>query len=212
MARIHERKAAKDYPGTDIKKGDTYYYVQIKTGPRSSRTIRSKIRPKRWQLTGSEFYSTLWQIEDERFDGVAEASDLKDIAEELRTLGEEQQEKFDNMPDGLQQGDTGQLLEARAENCGTWADEIETVADQLEEELTTFDDGLEPWREYHRAMKEWEDADEEERGPEPDEPTEAAHDSFQSIDLEDEDAVREARQEIINDKVQEAQDANPGID
>lgn len=34
MARVHHRKAAKDYPQQGIAKGDMYYYVKIKTGPR----------------------------------------------------------------------------------------------------------------------------------------------------------------------------------
>lgn len=143
MAKVQERTARKDYPANGIKKGDRYFYVAIKTGPRSSRTIRSLTRPKRWELTGSDFYSQLWPIEDEGFDKVSEASDLNDIAEELRNLGSEQQDKFDNMPEGLQHGDTGQMLEERANACEEWADGIETAANELEEALSTFDGAVE---------------------------------------------------------------------
>ena len=55
MARVHHRKAAKDYPDHGIAKGDLYYYTKIKTGPRSSRVLRSKEPFKRSQLTSSEF-------------------------------------------------------------------------------------------------------------------------------------------------------------
>ena len=44
MARVTRRKAAKDYPDAGINKGDLYYYAKIKTGPRTSRTLRS-IKP-----------------------------------------------------------------------------------------------------------------------------------------------------------------------
>lgn len=211
MARVQERKAAKDYPSNGIKKGDRYFYVKIKTGPYSSRTIRSLTRPKRWELTTSDFYSQLWPIEDEGFDGVAEASDLKDIAEQLRELGQEQQEKFDNMPDGLQQGDTGQQIEERAQQCEEWADAIDQAADELETKLDEFDAAVEPWRDYHEAKAEWDDEDEDARGDEPTEPTETLPDALDGVDLSDETAVAAARQELVDEAVQEAQDANPGI-
>ena len=212
MAKIEERTARKDYPANGIKKGDRYFFVAVKTGPRSSRTIRSLTRPKRWELTGSEFYSELWQIEDEGFDGIEDASALKDVAERIRELGEAQQEKFDNMPEGLQQGDTGQMLEQRAENCSSWADDIENTADELESELEEFDAAIEPWKEHQIALKGWEDADEDERGDEPEEPDVTLPDCLDGVDLEDEEAVANARQELINEKVEEASGSNPGIE
>ena len=214
MARIQERKAAKDYPASGIKKGDTYFYVKIKTGPYSSRTIRSKTRPKRYELTGSEFYSQLWQIEDERFQDIDGSEALRDIANDLRQLGEEQQEKFDNMPEGLQQGDTGQRLEERAQACEGWADDIDNAAEELDTALEEFEAALEPWAAYNKARDEWDDLDEEEQEgkEEPTEPDEPLPDCLEGVDLADESAVASARQELIDEKVQEAQDANPGID
>jgi hypothetical protein len=185
MARIQERKAAKDYPHSGIKKGDKYFYVKIKTGPYSSRTIRSLTRPKRWELTSSDFYSQLWQIEDERFNAVCDHDDLRSIAEDVRALGEEQQEKFDNMPEGLQQGDTGQQVEARANGCEEWADAIEQAADELENALSSFDDAI---------------------------TARNADDLPDGLDVDDEDAVAAARQEIVEEKAQEASDAHPGMD
>jgi flagellar biosynthesis chaperone FliJ len=213
MARVQERKAAKDYPQNGIKKGDTYFYVKIKTGPYSSRTIRSLQRPKRYQLTGSEFYSQLWQIEDDAFAGVNEASDLREIAEQLRELGQEQQDKFDNMPEGLQQGDTGMMLEERASSCEVWADDIDSTADELEAALEEFDAAIEPWAAYNAARDEYDDLDEEDQegAVEPQEPDAELPDVLDGVDLSDEDAVAAARNELIAEKAQEAQDANPGI-
>lgn len=212
MARIHLRKAAKDYPANGIKKSDQYYFVKIKTGPYSSRTIRSLTRPKRWELTTSDFYSQLWPIEDERFGEVTEASDLNDIASDLRALGDEQQGKFDNMPDGLQQGDTGQQVELRSTQCGEWADAIETIANDLESKLAEFDTATEQYAaakaEYDNAMAEYDpDGDE----PEPDEPA-VPEELSDCSDPDDPDEVQRARQTIADEAAQEAQDANPGID
>lgn len=140
MPKVEHRRAGKDYPDQGIVKGEMYYYCNMKTGPRSSRVMRSKEPFKRWQLTTSEYFSTLWQIEDRlsSFDGVF--SDLEEIIEELETLRDETQGKFDNMPEGLQQGDTGQMLEERV-------GELEDLISTLQDLDTDEDDRLEQFRE-----------------------------------------------------------------
>lgn len=78
MPKVEHRKA---YPEAGIEPGKLYYYyVSMKTGPRSSKVMRSKTPFKRWQLTMSEYYAKLWQIEDalSEFDGgFEEMEDLK---------------------------------------------------------------------------------------------------------------------------------------
>ena len=126
MAKVHHRKARKDYPDAGIKKGDMYYTASVKTGPRSSKTIRQLEPIKRWQLTTSSFLSALWQWEDriEKFD---DQSDLEDLISEIRELGEEQYQNYENMPEGLQQGDTGMMLEERSSACEEAANELEEI-------------------------------------------------------------------------------------
>jgi len=132
MARAQYRKAAKDYPSAGIKKGDMYYYWKLKTGPRSSMTYRQLTPPKPWQLTTSEFLSEYYRLQDEVENLSAEnvedlRSQVEDITGRVETLAEETREKFDNMPEGLQQGDTGQLLEERAEAMENWQSDLEGV-------------------------------------------------------------------------------------
>jgi hypothetical protein len=129
MARVHHRKARKDYPAHGIKRGDMYYFAQIKTGPRSSRTIRSLTRPTRSQLTSSDFMSQSYDLDD----AVSAADDvetLRSLADDIRQLGEDQQEKLDNMPEGLQQGDTGQLIQERIDGCEEWATSVDEACDE----------------------------------------------------------------------------------
>jgi uncharacterized protein YukE len=200
MAKAVLKKAAKDYPESGINKGDNYYFAQIKTGPRSSRTIRSRNPIPRSQLTTSSFKSQLYDIEDTAFYAVSEASDLRDIAERVRELGQEAQESLDNMPEGLQQGDTGQLLEERVNAMDGWADDIESTADELESELQEFDDEVD-------AYRTWLNDPEQDENEEPDLPG-----SLSADQIEDDDAVQGARQELIDAKAQEAADANPGVE
>ncbi len=71
---------------------------------------------------------------------------VEDIAQRLRDLADECTEKHDNMPEGLQQGDSGQLLEERADMCNSAADELDGIDfEDFEEpgewELPDADDG-----------------------------------------------------------------------
>lgn len=195
MARVHHRKARKDYPEKGIKKGDMYYFAQIKTGPRSSLTIRQLTPIKQSQLTSSDFLSQLYGLEegmDEIVHDESAVEALTDLAQSLRDLGQEQQDKFDNMPEGFQQGDTGQLLEERVSNCDQWADEIDTIANDLESKIAEIND---------KPLEDLEDLayDPDEEGAE--EPSD--------------EQVQEAREREITDAVAEAisevQGANPGF-
>ena len=60
---------------------------------------------------------------------VTTQAEARDIASAIQELADQQREKFDNTPEGLQQGPTGQLLEARAENCEDWSAALENEAD-----------------------------------------------------------------------------------
>lgn len=131
MARVHKRKAAKDYPQNGIAKGDEYYYVKVKTGPRSSRVMRSKTPFKRSQLTQSDYLGQLYDWEDDKA-AISSMDDAQGFADTIRSLGEEQDEKFNNMPEGLQQGDSGQMLEARRDACEQAATEIEEIISEWE--------------------------------------------------------------------------------
>lgn len=132
MPRVHTQRAAKDYPEQGIEKGEIYYKWTLRPGGPYSRgtTYKSKTFPKPWQLTSSEFLQRQYMLED-RLQELTEEDllngELESIASDIRELGEEQQEKFDNMPEGLQQGSTGEMIEERACNCEAWADEVENV-------------------------------------------------------------------------------------
>ena len=135
--------------GTKIKKGDSYHWWKFRYGGRHVRCLKPECAPKPSDLTQSEFYGTLYDIQDSVETALDEfrnggdpgdlASALNDAAGQLRDLGEECQGKFDNMPEGLQQGDTGQLLENRAQECEGKADELESAASEIES-IELYDD------------------------------------------------------------------------
>ena len=136
MARAHfVKKARKDNPQAGIKAGESYYWWSFRFGGKHC----SKTSPRPSQLTQSEFLSTAYalqeQIEDMTIDPddlQAAADELRSVADEIRNLGQEQEDKIGNMPDSLQESDTAQMLNGRAEACEELAGELETAADEIE--------------------------------------------------------------------------------
>ena len=131
MPRVYYRKARKDYPNQGIEKGDMYYFTQLKL-PRDGVVKRSLTPFKRSQLTNIPFksgYMSVGEIWDEAHkDGQA----MRDAAGAIREIGEACNESYENMPEGLQGGDTGQMLYVRAEQCESKAGELEGLADEFE--------------------------------------------------------------------------------
>ena len=134
MAKVHYVKAAaKDNPA--VKKGEPYYWWKPRYG--SKRYTRNPPRPS--QLTTSDFLSRQMELEERisdlkdysTFDDLK--SDVEEIVMEIRSLGEEQEDKLSNMPDSLQEGPTGQLLEGRASGCEEWASDLEGVDLDIDE-------------------------------------------------------------------------------
>lgn len=187
MARVYTQKARKDYPNEGIQKGEVYYQWQLYHGP----VRRSKTPPKRSQLTGSGYLSTLYDLFDQE---INEPSDLESIADELESLGQEQRDRFDNMPEGLQQGDTGQMLEQRADACEEAASNIRDRGQEWQDAIDEYETAMEEYNneqwEYEEQQHQWdlwEATPEAERGEEPDvrdepeEPDEPDYDEFKDI-------------------------------
>lgn len=173
MPKVDKRVAAKDYPKEGIKKGDTYYYTSIKL-QRGGLVLRSLKPFKNSQLTMSPFKSGFYAAQEAWEESDKQADDIRAAAEAIRDLGSEAQSSFDNMPEGLQQGDTGQTLENRAMACESCADELDSLADELEGledpadgyvepveplgDLETDEENDEAQQAYEDAISEHEDA------------------------------------------------------
>ena len=147
MARInHVAKARKDQGkclrcGKEITAGDSYYWVELKTGPRSSlrKTFCDTHRPRPSDTTTSDKLSTLYSVQEALEDEVAGATTKEDVAAALRTaaesareVAEEYRDSRSNMPESLQDGATGQEMEEKADSIDSWADSLESAADEAE--------------------------------------------------------------------------------
>lgn len=135
------KKARKAHPEAGIKKGESYWHWSFRVGSRFVKRY-SKTQPKRSQLTQSAFLSAMYDIEDSLDDEVKSflkgendfeglASACEDAASQVRDTGEECESSRSNMPEGLQDGETGQLLEQRYDQCNSIADELESAASDI---------------------------------------------------------------------------------
>lgn len=177
MPRVYTQRAGKDYPQQGIAKGDTYYAWAFY---RQRTPNRSKTYPTRTQLTQNDFLQTVYSAFDVDLPQIQDADALREIASAIREAGEEAQSAFDELPEGFQQGDNGQTMERRAEAASDCADQIESAADGLEEELARID----AWADYIRRETE------EELGEDADEPD---GDRPEDLDAAREEALENAR-------------------
>lgn len=141
MAKIEKPKARKEYKcskcGEVIKVGDTY----LKGIPfRRSPVIRcTKCGLRSWELSSSEYTQNVgrvcdcWQEDHELGVDTAE-----EIVAELTNIQDMCQDSLDNMPEGLQEGSTGELLQERIDTLGDVISELESIDyDTIKEEAQT---------------------------------------------------------------------------
>jgi hypothetical protein len=141
MAKVNfVKRARNDIPEIDVKKGESYYWWKTRRG---SPKQMSKTPPRRSATTSSWFYARLWDIEGDIAQFPADDSlpnFVADVVQELRDLAEECQDNLDNMPEGLQQGDTGMMLQERIEACNNAADELEGIVSDYDAETEEEED------------------------------------------------------------------------
>lgn len=140
MPRVHfVKKARKDNPV--CKAGESYYWWKFRYGGKRY----SLTRPKASQLTQSEYFGRLHQlqeqIEETDTDGDWDAtwSLVEEIKDQLQELADEQQEKADNLPENLRYAPTGELLDERQQACEGAVSEIESIDEWDEDEPVESD-------------------------------------------------------------------------
>lgn len=141
MPRVHlVKKSRKEYPG--IPKGSTYYWWKFRYGG----IRRSLTRPRPSQLTQSahlsEAYSIQEELDDLTIEDILDGIDLQEYADRIRQLGENAEESLYNMPDSLQEGDVGQMLQQRQYDMGDWADQMEAIDVEIDEALSEEEKAL----------------------------------------------------------------------
>ena len=118
-----------------IHKGESYWTWAFMNQP----PHYSKERPRASQLTQSEFLSTYYSIQEEIEDWSPEnPEDVEEFVDiikgELEDLRDETQDRLYNMPEQLQESDSGQLLQERIDECDNLINELECIDTTPDEE------------------------------------------------------------------------------
>jgi len=110
-------------------------------------------------MTGSEFLSTMYAIEDDEIRGVtieAIAEDgqnvLDNIVGQLEELRDETEEKRENMPEQLQDAPTGEILQNRVDSVEEMLSELEDIDLEIDEGLTE-EEKQERYEEIQQAIQ-----------------------------------------------------------
>jgi hypothetical protein len=160
MARAHfVKKARKDYPEANIKKGDSYYWWKFPYGGKQ----KSKTAPRPSQLTQSGYLGTIRDlVQDFSFpeyntdDPTCIESEVEEVRSTLEELKEECESSLEEMPEQLRESSqAGELLQERIDALENAISELESI-DSLDAE--------DIYERYQTARDEWEAENEPDEG------------------------------------------------
>lgn len=138
--RVHYVKAArKDYSGTFIKKGDSYYWWKHAYSPRRV----SRTRPKPSELASSDKVCRVLEASEiiqEAFEKLSNwedveglASQIEDAANTVREVGEEYEESAESMESGFgHETSTSEEVRERGGEVTQYADDLDNMKDSVE--------------------------------------------------------------------------------
>ena len=122
--------------------------------------MRSLTPFRQSQMTTSPFKSGWYAAQEQWGEGDHSIELLQSVAEAIREIGQEAQGSYDNMPEGLQQGETGYMLEERANKCEEVADALDELASEAEG-LEEPEEPIEPEDEDDGTRERWEELQDE---------------------------------------------------
>jgi hypothetical protein len=140
MPRVTTQKARKPRRcgkcGVTINKGQEYKKWAFFRQGDNIRCMKAECAPTQSDLTPGipgEVYGQQESLEAavarfrENKDFETFKGEVESVISELESLADQTQESFDNLPEGFQQGDNGQRLEARVESINEFKDAIDSA-------------------------------------------------------------------------------------
>lgn len=123
-------KSRKEYVcskcGEVIPTGSSYIRGQVNFGPTIIRCESCGL--KSYEVTTSEYVRSVGHIvEDWRESYSSNVPGIDDLVSDLEEIRSDLEEKLDNMPDGLRDGDVGCLLADRIDNLNSAISDLESI-------------------------------------------------------------------------------------
>lgn len=169
MAKVQViQKSRKEYKcskcGKVIPVGSKYYKGEINFGPTIIRCSDCKLEA--WEVTTSDWQLSTGAIINrwEEDYGVSDSTP-EELRDTIEGIMDEQQERLDNMPEGLQEGDVGQLLQERIDACESTMYELDSIdidslkSDALESYIGDDEDGNYDDMDYDEVLEKLEASD-----------------------------------------------------
>lgn len=151
MAKVQViQKSRKEYKcskcGKVIPVGSKYYKGEINFQLTIIRCADCKLEA--WEVTTSDWQLSTGAIINrwEENYGLSDSTP-EELHDEIESIMDDQQERLDNMPESLQEGDVGQLIQERIDACEAAMDELDNIdidslkADALSEYIGDDEDG-----------------------------------------------------------------------
>lgn len=156
LSKIDRNQPADENDEILINVGESYWTWCFYGG----QPIYSKTKPRQSQLTNNPFYQELYSIQESVEDFSPEDPDevgefVEELISNLEELRDTCQESFDNIPEQLQEGNSGQILQERIEN-------LDDVISNLENIDTEFSSELDESEKDGMSQEEWERQEEDE--------------------------------------------------
>lgn len=124
------QKSRKEYTcskcGCTIENGNSYIRGEINFGPSIIRCTSCGLR--HYEVTTSDYIRQVGEIvENWRENYPSDTSGIDDLVSTLEEIRDDLEGKLDNMPDGLRDGDTGNLLADRIDNLESAISDLESI-------------------------------------------------------------------------------------
>ncbi len=157
LSKIDRNQPQDDNDEILINVGESYYTWCFYGG----QPIYSKTQPRQSQLTNNQFKQELYTIQESVEDFSPEDTDdvsvfVEELISNLENLRDTCQESLDNIPEQLQEGNSGQILQERIEN-------LDDVISNLENIDTEFSSELDESEKDGMSQEEWERQEEDEK-------------------------------------------------
>lgn len=124
------KKSRKEYKcrkcGKVIPKGSSYYRGCLNFHPDIIRCTSCRL--KSYEVTSSDYVKSVGPIVEDWRDSYSLTQEgVEEMISDLEEIRDEQQDHLDNMPEGLQEADTGMLLQDRIDSLESAIDELQNV-------------------------------------------------------------------------------------
>lgn len=127
MAKLTRQKARKEYVCSRckriIKKGEEYQ--KILAMYKKPQVVCSDCKISRSELTSSDYYSWLFDLQDNFM--IESIEDLERLLGEIENQKDELEGRYENIPEHLQDGNAGDILLDRIDNLEETYNELEEI-------------------------------------------------------------------------------------